>query len=322
MSNNTISNLFDDYNRHRKHTTRMWAPTDSEERYLPMNSGQPNFTTTEITYTFNEYGFRSDSFSDTADLSILFMGCSFTEGIGLPLDQAWPNYLLAKIKEQPQFSDKNIPYYSVAVGGSGLDSQARYLRNHIDKIKPSHIFLLVPSLHRREYCYDATFATWMPNHESGQHPDVINRVLSDDSFAIHESFKSLALIEALAKQYNCIVHMVNWFGSMANQHAPELFKQFPSSHVIDTQSKMHTPIGPEFLPKAYQAALARPFNARDNAHAGVRWHYNLASEIWDASKHLITLPPPPPAPISVSTPTIQQKSPIVYTSNRDIHRPK
>jgi hypothetical protein len=70
-----------------------WNSPDSIENYKHLNSLRRNYTTTEITYSFNDDGYRCDSFSTESEFPILFMGCSLTEGVGLPLNEVWSYHL-------------------------------------------------------------------------------------------------------------------------------------------------------------------------------------------------------------------------------------
>ena len=48
----------------------------------------------KFTYKFNSEGFRSEEFKSD---SILFLGCSITQGIGMPIDDIFPMLVLSLI---------------------------------------------------------------------------------------------------------------------------------------------------------------------------------------------------------------------------------
>lgn len=81
-------------------TTLYWMQADNQERFLRNNLDAKakqkldamGWTEENITYTYNEYGFRSDSFEGEG---VLFLGCSFTQGCGIDWERSWP-YLVAK----------------------------------------------------------------------------------------------------------------------------------------------------------------------------------------------------------------------------------
>ena len=76
-----------------KNQSVSWLPSDTKELYdynLKHNYSElekHGWIDVDIKYSFNEYGFRSDSFQK--DCTILFNGCSQTMGIGIPLDMMW-----------------------------------------------------------------------------------------------------------------------------------------------------------------------------------------------------------------------------------------
>jgi hypothetical protein len=67
-------------------TKLQWLPSDTEELFIKNKKEKlkelkaGGWLNTEIEYSFNSYGFRSEEFSTSS--SILYLGCSFTVGIG------------------------------------------------------------------------------------------------------------------------------------------------------------------------------------------------------------------------------------------------
>lgn len=138
-------------------TTQRWVPTDSEQNYKiavekskKFNNEYP-WTPDSITYEFNAYGFRCEEFAPTDKFKILVCGCSFTEGIGLPLDAVWPALLSEKIP--------NSVVYNLAQGGHSSAYVARAVHKTIDILSPDLVAVLWPPLGRFEhfaYDYDTT----------------------------------------------------------------------------------------------------------------------------------------------------------------------
>ena len=83
-----------------------WFSSDSKENYKLLNFKKLNYTQDEITYELNSLGYRCDEFSNASEFPITFMGCSFTEGIGLPFDEVWAYHLHKKIIE---LTNKTFP---------------------------------------------------------------------------------------------------------------------------------------------------------------------------------------------------------------------
>jgi hypothetical protein len=122
-------------------TTVHWSGTDTRENYL--KNPKLGYTETSISYDYNEYGFRCDQFDLTDQRPrILCMGCSHTEGTGLPVSQIWPTLL------QEKFSDYKL--YNLGVGGASCDTVARVLTNVCSVLTPAKVFILWPEIDRFE----------------------------------------------------------------------------------------------------------------------------------------------------------------------------
>jgi|LauGreDrversion4_2_1035121.scaffolds.fasta_scaffold632657_1 hypothetical protein len=122
-----------------------WCSTDSKILYdknylenfeLLKSNG---WIDTKFKYTFNSHGFRSDEFSSSP--SIMFLGCSYTMGIGLPIENVWSTIVAKQL---------NIGYTNLAVGGGANDTAFRLCLGWIDKIKPKMVILLQPPEFRIE----------------------------------------------------------------------------------------------------------------------------------------------------------------------------
>lgn len=132
-----------------ENTTLYWRGSDTEGSFLK-NIGTPYrpflkeqfeyWKDKKIEYRYNEYGFRSDdSFKGKG---IVCLGCSYTEGIGLPIEYNW-GYKLAK--------KLNTKHFNLGQGALGLDSAYRLLLGFKDKIEFDSVFLLVPPPYRYEW---------------------------------------------------------------------------------------------------------------------------------------------------------------------------
>jgi hypothetical protein len=86
-----------------------------------------HYRTAEVTYNHNSLGHRSvEPKNLNLDNYILFTGCSHTEGIGLELEKTYP-YLVA--------DTLGCDYYSLALGGSGIDAMMYNLSVWLGKVK-------------------------------------------------------------------------------------------------------------------------------------------------------------------------------------------
>lgn len=122
-----------------------WLPSDTEKKYnynITHNYEklqEMGWVDKQITYSFNEYGFRCPSFSD--DPSILFLGCSLTTGIGLPLENTWPYIVSAELK---------LNLINLGQGGGSGDTVFRLAHGWIPRLKPKIVYVLMPHEDRNE----------------------------------------------------------------------------------------------------------------------------------------------------------------------------
>jgi hypothetical protein len=128
----------------------LWHTTDSEESYQKnlirnrLQLQQYNWIDRPIAYKFNNYGFRADEFEST-DPSVVFIGCSHTLGVGLPVESTWPYIVSAKLK---------LKNYNIGVGGSSNDTAFRLAHYWIEQLKPSLVIFLSTERTRSELHID------------------------------------------------------------------------------------------------------------------------------------------------------------------------
>jgi hypothetical protein len=116
-----------------------WLPMDTEElykfnlknRYNELESN--GWIDNPVTYDFNSDGFRCDEFSQ--DPGILFLGCSFTLGIGVHVEQVWPELVSQQL---------NMQCFNLGQGGASADTAFRFCQGWIDKILPKIIVFALP----------------------------------------------------------------------------------------------------------------------------------------------------------------------------------
>lgn len=107
------------------------------------NGGKP------FEYIYNTDGFRSQHFENfkSDDINIVFSGCSWTEGSGLPQDMVWTSLLTEKIKEM--HPDENVETYNVGIGGASIPlvfkNTLAFLRKY-DKV--DYLYMLLPGFDR------------------------------------------------------------------------------------------------------------------------------------------------------------------------------
>ena len=131
-----------------------WNGQDSEENFdkhlqdpkksflLTLNK----FTRDNVEYRYNNLGFRSD---DTFDLvspaeGTMYLGCSFTKGNGLNVEDTWAYKLNQRIG--------GGCFYNMGQGGTGIETAYRMLCAYADVLKIKRVYYLYcQSGERREF---------------------------------------------------------------------------------------------------------------------------------------------------------------------------
>lgn len=138
-----------------------------------------------ITYSFNEYGYRSDSFQniDNSAFNILVCGASSTVGIGVPVEKTWPQLLKGKFK--------NSRIFNLAVQGASGDFVTRTVFQTIEIIKPDIVSIFWPDASRFEVIKNHTikqFGVWYNDYPA---------IFADDDYQNHNLRKNIEFVKAL-----------------------------------------------------------------------------------------------------------------------------
>jgi hypothetical protein len=128
----------------------LWHGTDLEELYqknLIKNRSQLeqyNWIDRPITYKFNSHGFRADEF-DSVGSGVMFVGCSHTLGMGLPVESTWAHRVSTALK---------LKNYNLGVGGASNDTAFRLAHYWIDRLRPDIVVFLSTERTRLEVHMD------------------------------------------------------------------------------------------------------------------------------------------------------------------------
>lgn len=115
-----------------------WFQTDSEERYQKNLSERENelrkffWVNRPFTYQFNSAGFRSDEFDADAP-GIVFLGCSHTVGVGLPVETTFSNIIATEL---------NLKCYNLGVAGAANDTAFRLADYYIPSLNIKTVVFL------------------------------------------------------------------------------------------------------------------------------------------------------------------------------------
>jgi hypothetical protein len=141
----------DSFYKNYANQTLDWLQMDNEDLYKKNLKENYDLLETngwinqKFTYKFNSHGFRCDEFS--IDPTIMFLGCSNTCGVGLPVDTIWPEIVSKNL---------NMRCANLGIGAGSNDTTFRLCDGWIDRINPQIVILLRTYPHRLELVDSST----------------------------------------------------------------------------------------------------------------------------------------------------------------------
>lgn len=165
-----------------------WLPSDTEELFIKNKKEKlqelrsSGWLNTEIEYSFNSYGFRSEEFSTSP--SILYLGCSFTVGIGLRVEHSWP-YLVS--------TAMNLKCFNLGLGASSNDTAFRMAEYWIKELKPKIVLLLSPFFLRYETLQQQKDGTLLSIDHSINDKTVKNQMICEENSRLNKIKNKLAV---------------------------------------------------------------------------------------------------------------------------------
>jgi len=145
-----------------------------------------------ISYKFNSLGLRMNKeVSDVDHNYIVTFGCSHTVGVGLALEDTWPN-LVSK--------ETGIDYINSAVVGSSIKLNAINFFNMLDSVEqlPKAVIFAWPSSTRYCFFHNQKFVFYMPNY-----------ITDDETYKkFSDSYKSLLMTDFNVTESATYRHMI------------------------------------------------------------------------------------------------------------------
>jgi len=182
--------------------TLSWLPSDSEKRYqtnltqCPGGLETHNWINSAFTYKFNSHGFRCDEF--TEEPSAVFLGCSLTQGIGLPVETTWAQIVAKQL---------NLRCYNLGIGGASNNTAFRLAYTWLETIRPKIVVLCTASPERLELLSTDETYELLPNtpkHHPGQ--DFYKHWVSNENNGILNQAKNVLAIEMLCQRLDiCLI---------------------------------------------------------------------------------------------------------------------
>jgi hypothetical protein len=164
-----------------------------------------------ITYNINSSGFRCPEFNNTP--CMIALGCSYTLGIGLPIESIWPTLV---------GNELGLMVANLAWGGNSTDTCFRLAEYWIPKLQPKLVTMLAPPSSRFEILLDQ-------NHNDHRPAEVIMPEANSSAFSHSDTFVQHWLLNdensrlnqlknCLAIQQLCAQHSVPCLIEKAHDH--------------------------------------------------------------------------------------------------------
>lgn len=181
-----------------------WLSSDTEELFRSNLAYAPKdwiYRTRVFDYQINQYNDRcQDPKHITTGDYVLFTGCSFSVGIGLPLEETFP-YLLSQ--------SLGIPYYNLSWPGTGIQVIAHRLMWWLRTFAPPKMIVLqIPELTR----------TLIPSYKISDvepNKDCLEAYSVRDPHYNHRNNQSERRLEILNDFYNRPDWMINQFSILS-----------------------------------------------------------------------------------------------------------
>ena len=119
--------------------TTEWFATDCKSRYLDnlknpqqlQNLQKFGWVDSHFTYSLNSQGFRAAEFNNQP--GFVALGCSFTQGVGLPNHTVWPSLIADHFALQS---------WNLGIGGGSMDLCFRLAHHWIPELQPQFVVML------------------------------------------------------------------------------------------------------------------------------------------------------------------------------------
>lgn len=240
-------------------------------------------------YRINSDGYRSNHFKqlDSNSINILYAGCSFTFGEGLPESLTWTHMLTEKIKNI--HPDKKVEHFNLSQPGAGIVQVIRVCFEYFKKYgKPDYLFLMIPDVLRGMSWvnYKDTYETIIP--------DINN--MSIDPF--YKKYLQSLLPENLWLQAVDIMRMVEQYCESegislvwSGPHDTNIWKQLDYKFFLRDTYLDYTLVNPKAYKIKEEVRIKDNLDnlpywecARDGAHPGSCWSTYQATSYFNELK--------------------------------------
>lgn len=237
-------------------------------RDMPGVNPNSIYSDTDITYTWNTHGFRSDEFVDDGRDSILTIGDSCTIGIGCPVEHTWPGILRKK------FPDTKL--YNLGLAAASSDYVVRAIAKTIDVLCPRAVFVQWPGFSSREVAVRRRYLPYkiILGHHDGyaniiEHLEKGAYIFHDNSYIKYQFDKNRTMLQEICKNRKVPLQEI----TLCENEDLESFDVYTYERYYKPGNKS------ENLSNSLGHQFGFP-RARDNLHFGHEWNAYFADLLW------------------------------------------
>ena len=179
-------------------TTYKWFPMDNKDVFKgnlkkhPERLKELGWDKTKINYSLDSLGLRNNEDIQHGETYTLFLGCSFTFGIGVPVENTWPYYFMQEL---------GCKGYNAGHPGYGIDANFRSLYYLTQKgYKFDRVVMLNTS--DRIEIFDKKSNNWQIVAWWSEHKPELKKVLLHDNFCQLNELKTMNAIQNICTQHN------------------------------------------------------------------------------------------------------------------------
>lgn len=233
----------------------------------------------DFNYRLNNFHFRSDHFQqlDTNKTNILYAGCSFTFGEGLPEELTWSYMLSNKISK---LYGKEVQSYNLGYMGHSIDLNIKNIYSFINMFGiPDYIFICFPPISRhnifsnksQEYMVGIVSDRWKTEDPKLSGSEVDVQLEYNNNYQYENNIYTHSLLIRLLENF-CLLNNIKLIWTNWHLEDNFLFKNLNFNNYIETDIDY-------FNTKTIKNINNLPYWSigQDGAHPGSSWSEYLSN---------------------------------------------
>lgn len=304
--------LTDNFTWSRRNAIKAWSNGMDNEKAYNENIKTNKFHTTygrdDFDYRYNSMGIRSD---ELTDVELLFAGCSFTEGEGLPRDHTWAAFSHQMICDEYKIS---TGFHNIGRGGASARTITRKIYHAIEVmgLRPKIVLALFPSIFRKEFYLSNSPQLLNPIDYVPSHVDTHASPAQRYFIAnmeknvrlinvLNDFYADMLLIDAICGKYGIEFRFSSWQGNLDIKDLPETdLTGLPPKYVIGPKKSQidvcnliddwmptnlrHKYMNIRFMDNSFVPQKYPQTVGRDFAHPGPNQQYYFATKVFEKIK--------------------------------------